>query len=142
MESQKSSLTRVHRRDAWGTDFSSVFPQCLVHCLAFSKCSVNIAEGIHEFQGFNPSYLLSQYPKWGFTVCMRAQSLRLSPTLCDPMECSPPGSSVCGILQARVLEWVAVPSSRGSSNPEIEPTSLMSPALAVRFFTTGATWEA
>ena len=36
-------------------------------------------------------------------------------TLWDPMDCSPPGSSVCGILQARVLEWVAIPSSRGPS---------------------------
>ena len=35
--------------------------------------------------------------------------------LCDPMDHSPPGSSVCGILQARVLEWVAMLSSRGSS---------------------------
>ena len=33
------------------------------------------------------------------------------------MDCSPPGSSVCGILQARILEWVAMPSSRGSSQP-------------------------
>ena len=39
------------------------------------------------------------------------------PTLCDPMDCSPPGSSVRGILQARILEWVAVSSSRGSSRP-------------------------
>ena len=37
--------------------------------------------------------------------------------LCDPMDCSPPGSSVCGILQARILEWVAMPFSRGSSQP-------------------------
>ena len=37
------------------------------------------------------------------------------PTLCDPMDCSPPSSSVHGILQARILEWVAMPSSRGSS---------------------------
>ena len=34
--------------------------------------------------------------------------------LCDPKDCSPPGSSVCGILQARILEWVANPFSRGS----------------------------
>ena len=40
---------------------------------------------------------------------------QLCPTLCDLMDCSPPGSSVRGILQARILEWVAVPSSRGSS---------------------------
>ena len=39
------------------------------------------------------------------------------PTLCDPMDCSPPGSSVREILQARILEWVAPPSSRVSSQP-------------------------
>ena len=39
------------------------------------------------------------------------------PTLCDPMDCSPPGSSVQGILQARILEWVAISFSRGSSQP-------------------------
>ena len=40
---------------------------------------------------------------------------QLHPTLCDPMNCSPPGSSVHGILQARILEWVTIPFSRGSS---------------------------
>jgi len=38
-------------------------------------------------------------------------------SLCDPMDCSPPGSSVHGILQARILEWVAISSSGGSSPP-------------------------
>ena len=47
-------------------------------------------------------------------------------TLCDLMDCSPPGSSGHGILQVRILEWVAVPFSRGSSQPRIEPRS---PAL-------------
>ena len=42
---------------------------------------------------------------------------QLCPALCDPMDCSLPGSSVHGILQARLLEWVAMPSSRGSSPP-------------------------
>ena len=46
-----------------------------------------------------------------------AKSLQSCPTLCDPMDCSLPGSSVHGILQARILEWVAMPSSRGSSQP-------------------------
>ena len=50
--------------------------------------------------------------------------------------------SVDGILQARILEWVAMPSSSDLPNPGIEPVSLMSPALAGRFFTTRATWEA
>ena len=40
------------------------------------------------------------------------------PTLCDPMDCSPPGSSVRGILQARILQWAAMPSSRESSPPQ------------------------
>ena len=40
------------------------------------------------------------------------------PTLCDPMDCSLPGSSLHGILQARVLEWVAISFSRGSSRPK------------------------
>ena len=44
-------------------------------------------------------------------------SFQSCPTLCNPTDCSPPGSSVRGILQARILEWVAVPSSRGSSWP-------------------------
>ena len=39
-------------------------------------------------------------------------------TLCDSMDCSLPGSSVHGILQARILEWVAMPFSRGSSQPK------------------------
>ena len=48
---------------------------------------------------------------------------QLCPTLCDPMDCSPPGSSVHGILQTRILERVAIPFSRGSSLPGIEPGS-------------------
>ena len=50
-------------------------------------------------------------------TCMCAKSLQWCPTLCDPIEHGPAGSSVHGILQARVLEWVAMPSSRGSSRP-------------------------
>ena len=50
-----------------------------------------------------------------YTVCVCAKLLQSCPTLCDPMDYSPPGSSVNGILQARMLEWVAMPSSRESS---------------------------
>ena len=52
------------------------------------------------------------------------------------MDCSPPGSSVHGILQARILECVSMPSSRGSPDLGIKLASLMSPALAGGFFTT------
>ena len=74
-------------------------------------------------------------------LCVLAKSLQSCPTLCDPMDCSPPGSSVHGILQARILEWVAMPFSRGSPHPGIKPVSLISPALAGEFFTISATWE-
>ena len=55
-----------------------------------------------------------------YTLCVCVHTCSVSqsrPTLCNPMDCSLPGSSVQGILQARILEWVAVPFSRGSSQP-------------------------
>ena len=70
-------------------------------------------------------------------VC--AKSLQSCLTLCDSMDCSPPGSSVHGILQARLLEWVAMPSSRDLPDPGIESVPLLSPALASGFFTTSTT---
>ena len=48
---------------------------------------------------------------------MHAKLLQSCPILCNPMNCSLPGSFVHGILQTRILEWVAMPSSRGSSQP-------------------------
>ena len=74
-------------------------------------------------------------------ACMGVKSFKSCPTFCDPMGCSPPGSSVHGILQARILEWVAMPFSRESSQSRIELVSLMSPALRGGFFTTSAIWE-
>ena len=58
-----------------------------------------------------------------FVLC--SKSLQLCPTLCNPMDCSPPGRSVHGILQARILEWAAIPFSRGSSRPR-DRTSMSS----------------
>ena len=64
------------------------------------------------------------------------------PTLCNPTDCSPPGSSVHGILQAGKLEWVPFPSPGHLPYWGIKPGSLMPPAFAGGFFTTSATWEA
>ena len=75
------------------------------------------------------------------TTRMHAKSLQLCLTLCSPMDHSQLGSSVHWILQAGILEWVAMPSSRGSSAQGSNP-SLMSPALAGGLFTASATWEA
>ena len=57
------------------------------------------------------------------SVCVCVLVAQSCLTLCDPVDCSPPGSSVHGILPARILEWVAIPFSRGFSNPGIEPES-------------------
>ena len=63
--------------------------------------------------------------------------------LCDSVACSPPGSCVHGALQARIPEWVAVPSSRGSSRPRDQTrVSYISCIGRDGFFTTYATWEA
>ena len=66
---------------------------------------------------------------------------QLYPTLCDPVDCSLPGFSVHGILQARILEWLPCPPPADLPDPRIEPGSPASPALAGGFFTTSATWE-
>ena len=70
-----------------------------------------------------------------------AKSLQLCLTLCDPKDCSLPDSSAHGILQARILKWVAVHSSRGAFWGRDRSLCLL-PALADRFFTTRATWKA
>ena len=66
-------------------------------------------------------------------LCSVAQ---LCLTLCNPIDGSPPGSSVHGILQARILEWVGISFSRGSSQLRNRTCTLSSPALAGRFSTT------
>ena len=68
-------------------------------------------------------------------ICMHAQALQSCPTLCDPVDCSSPDSSVHGILQTRTLEWVAIPFSRGSSRPRNQ-TQIS--CIAGRFFTVWA----
>ena len=68
--------------------------------------------------------------RWG---CVCELVTQLCPTLCNPMDCSPPGSSVPGILQARILEWVSIPFSQrrspnGSSQPR-DQTQGLNPGL-------------
>ena len=65
--------------------------------------------------------IYSAFTKLFFTQlyckCVHARSLQPCLSLCNPMDCTPLGSSVHGILQARILEWAVMPSSRGSSRP-------------------------
>ena len=62
-------------------------------------------------------YLLTHRSQWRSTTGVCVLVAQSFPTLCNSMDCSPPGSSVLGILQARIREWVAIPFSRGSSWP-------------------------
>ena len=72
-------------------------------------------------------------------LCVKVKVTQSCLTLCDPMDCSTPGSSVHVILQARILEWVAILFSRGSSQPRNRtPVS----CIAGRFFTIRVTREA
>ena len=68
-------------------------------------------------------------------VCMHS-------VVSDLMDCSPPGSSVHGIFQAEYWSGLPLPPAGNFPNPETEPVSLASPALAGGFFTTSAIWEA
>ena len=74
-------------------------------------------------------------------VCARARLLaQLCPTLCDLRDCSPPGSSVHGILQVRTLEWVVISSPGHLPDPGIEPPSCASPALVPAGKPLGGGW--
>ena len=73
---------------------------------------------------------------------IRTKSLPSCLPLCDPMNCSPSGSSVQGILRQEYWSGVPCPPPGILPDPGIEPTSHMSPALAGELFTTSAIWEA
>ena len=77
--------------------------------------------------------------KFSFSPHVQVTSLQLCPTLWDPMDCCPPGSSVHGILQARILEWFVMPFSTGSSPPR-DGTHLS--CISCGFFTTEPPGEA
>ena len=105
----------------FGTFSGYISPQ---HPISNLKCN---SKNLFGYSGPVSSGALTQFlplspspfqsPLSSCSPCMRAKSLQSCPTLFDPMDCSPPGSSAHGILQAKILEWVAMPSSRGSSQP-------------------------
>ena len=71
-----------------------------------------------------------------------AKSFQLCPTLCDPMDCGPPASSVHGIIQEEYWSGLPCPPPGDLPNPGIESMSITSPALAGGFFTTSTIWKA
>ena len=80
-----------------------------------------------------PVFLLPLSPS---CVCVHAKSLESCP-VCSPMDCSPPDSSAHGISQARILEWVSMPSSRGSSRHRDGTCVSLVSCIGRGFFTTG-----
>ena len=88
---------------------------------------------------FLPGKFHSQRSLAGCNLCVRDRLLRSRLTLCDTMDHSPPGYSVYRMLKARILEWVAMPSSKVSCQPR--DRHIKSPALVGRFFTTSTTWD-
>ena len=77
------------------------------------------------------------------TATATAKSLQSCPTLCDPVDCSLLGSSIHGIFQTRILEWVDISYSGESSDPGIEPLSPASPCIGrqILYNATRKKWE-
>ena len=75
------------------------------------KCNTSLAKLLH----YKSTTYATVCVLWLFYIPFEVT--QSCPTLCDPMDYSPPGSSVHGILQVRILEWVAISFSRGSSQP-------------------------
>ena len=93
---------------------------------------------------FMPHFHQELFPQ--ITICLIVwwccSVAKLCPTLCDPMDCSPPGSTVHGILQARILEQVMATRSRGSSQPRDRTCISYTPCTRRWILYHGVTWEA
>ena len=115
-----SCLENSMGRDAW---------QATVHRVteSLTQLSMHYSQAIRRDKVILHKAMISR----GKSEC---QSLVLTPclTLFDPMNCSPPGSSVHEMFQARILEWVVIPFSRGSSQPR---DRTWASCIASRFFT-------
>ena len=92
-------------------------PKRITNCLFWGQqLDFKVAQFL-SFRVHQPRMYMCVYVCVCACIRVNAKLLQLCPTLCDPMDHSFQGSSVSGILQARILEWVAIPSSRGSSWP-------------------------
>ena len=122
-DTTEHTLTHTHTQDM-KTVMALVFCTSFVQAGEQEDFTEEVTQGSSAFPMHTPRRLL-----WAWhlldSLVLRPPHLLLCVysvthsclTLCDPMDCSPPGSSVHGILQARTLEWVAVPFSRASSQP-------------------------
>ena len=122
--------------------FSVSLLSTIIACIYWETQSWILNQGM-EGSGYSPDIifiptleqLLLAPHEMCVCVCVCA-CIQSHPTLCDPMDCRRSSSSVHEILQVRILQWLVMPSFRGSSQPRIKP---LSPALAGGFFTTSTT---
>ena len=135
---QKALKDREGWRDT--EDESQTKSLCLHGVWGSTLCQVNVFWFINP-EAFQKTLSLLDFYR-GFITYMHAESLQSCLTFCNPIDCSPLGFSVCRILQQECWSGLPFPPSGDLPNPGIEPVSLMSPALAARFFTTSITWEA
>ena len=106
----------------------------VLRVLSIQMCS----ESVHSCSGtWLQASISSRMSLLPYLMLGCAKLLQSCLILCDPMDCSPPGSSIHGILQARML----CPSPGDLPDPGIKPLSLKSPALAGGFFITNTTWK-
>ena len=104
-----------------GGSFSAFWAQQNCPTPHISDCSSQSGPCLHQ-----ESHLIAPF-YFSNSAFMRAKSLQLCPTFCDPVDCSPPGSSVHGIIQTRILEGAAISFSRGSSQPRVSNPYLFHP---------------
>ena len=123
-------------------DFTDCFSFFLVTCISGSSMTfhglVNFI-ALQIFHCLDIPHFIYLFTYWRTSWKKESEVAQSRLTLCDPMDCSLPGSSVHGIFQARVLEWVAIAFSRGSSQPR-DQTQVFH--TAGRHFTIWATREA
>ena len=130
-------------RIPWTEESGRLQPTRLLYPWKFSGKTTGVGchfllQGIFPTQGSNLGLLHCRqflYPLshlGSLILCCCSSVTKLCLTLCDPVDCSSPGSSIHGILQARILEWVAISFSRGSFQPR-DRTWVS--CIAVRFFT-------
>ena len=99
----------------------------------FSSTYMESHQSVLSFSGLIRSYnIVSSFPQLHYEWKVKVLVAQLCLTLCDPMDYSSPGSSGHGILQAGILQWVAFPFSRGSSQPR-DQTRVS--CIADRYFT-------
>ena len=133
-----------HPYFAWGNQGTEDVATAQGLTLVRSKTELDHTDLVPETQRIS-DFLMTRLPGGAptavpeFLLLPQVLVIQSCLTLCDPMDCSLPGSSIHGILWARILAWVTMPSSRGSSRPR-DQTWIF--CIAGTFFTIWATREA